>query len=355
VANARAAGLADRPVLMALNAGITAPNPHNTQAWKFRILSATDALLYVDETRLLPETDPTSRQIHIGQGCLLEVAAVAASGLGYAARVELFPEGRYRVPVDVGRKPIARLTLERVPASGLRAPDPLRDAIARRHTVRSAYGGPAIGVGEFGKIQELVGSRCARLEFVPMSELLQAHLDRHYAAFARETLTRRTAEESRIWFRVGDREIYAKRDGISLRDNGVQGFERWMLETFFLSTEPDEFHDRKNIQRFLERYRANLNTARGQISFITPENSPQDWVLCGRDYARFQLAATHLGLVSRPMSQLLQEFDEMRDLRKEYESFCGVRKPAKIQMIALLGRGEHDYFSPRRPLPDMIF
>jgi hypothetical protein len=34
--------------------GIQAPNPHNTQAWKFRLVSDTEALLYLDERRLLP-------------------------------------------------------------------------------------------------------------------------------------------------------------------------------------------------------------------------------------------------------------------------------------------------------------
>ena len=43
-ANARALGMMD-PILVAMNAGITAPTPHNTQAWKFRLLSPLSMLL----------------------------------------------------------------------------------------------------------------------------------------------------------------------------------------------------------------------------------------------------------------------------------------------------------------------
>lgn len=37
------------PILKAINVGITAPNPHNTQAWKFKITSPLEMILYVDE------------------------------------------------------------------------------------------------------------------------------------------------------------------------------------------------------------------------------------------------------------------------------------------------------------------
>ncbi|MCR9144116.1 MAG: hypothetical protein NXI24_17845 [bacterium] len=336
---------------MALNAGITAPNPHNTQAWKFRVLSPGAALLFVDETRILPVTDPTTRQIHIGQGCLLALVEIAASRLGYRARIDLFPGGTYRPERDLGRRPVARITLN--PDSTV-SPDPLFGSISRRHTVRASYSGPLIMASEFLQLQRLIRPEISRLDAIRTPDEISRHISLHMAGFEREVLTRRTAEESRIWFRIGTQEIFTRRDGISLRDNGVQGFERWMLESFFLSKEPEAFHDRENTLRFLKRYRADLETARGILHFVTPGNQPADWVRCGKDYARFQLAATQLGLVSRPMSQLLQEYEEMRDLAQDFESLTGVSAPAKVQMVALLGRGEVEHYSPRRSLETML-
>lgn len=345
VQSAKAAGL-DTPILQTLNAAISAPNPHNTQAWKFRILSSTEALLYVDETRILPETDPTTRQVHMGQGCLLEVAAISAGQTGHEAKIQLFPEG-YRA-VDAGKKPIALIALKE---SDKR--DSLFDAIAQRHTVRAAYSGPMITESEFSSLKDMTSPKIAELRFTPPSEL-KKHLEFHMQGFETEMKDVAAAEESRIWFRIGNDEIYTKRDGISLAGNGVTGFQKWIIETFFLSHDPEDYYDPDGQKMFLDRYRENLFTARGQVLFITRTNSEKDWVLCGQDYVRFQLAAQSLGLVMRPTSQLMQEFPSMQSIAQRYNEFVGIKSPAKIQINALIGRAEVDFLSPRRPLRDMI-
>ncbi|MCB1169816.1 MAG: hypothetical protein KDK25_05750 [Leptospiraceae bacterium] len=345
VQSARAAGL-ETPILQTLNAAISAPNPHNTQAWKFRLLSETEALLYVDESRILPQTDPTTRQIHMGQGCLLEVAAISAGHTGHEAKIQLFPEG-YKAR-DAGKKPIASIAL--MPSE---KKDPLFAEVARRHTVRSAYSGPLITEAEFLAVQDIVVPKVCQLRFTPPAEL-KKHLAFHMEGFETEMQDFPAAEESRQWFRIGNEEIYSRRDGISLAGNGVTGFQKWFIETFFLSHDPEDYYDPDGQKMFLDRYRENLFTARGQVLFITRSNTVRDWVLCGRDYARFQLAARSLGLVMRPTSQLMQEFESMQPIAKRYNEFVGIKAPAKIQINALIGRAEVDFLSPRRPLRDMI-
>jgi hypothetical protein len=59
-----------QPILKAIAIGINAPSPHNTQSWKFKVINDTTMYLYVNEYILLPATDPPSRQIHMGAGCL---------------------------------------------------------------------------------------------------------------------------------------------------------------------------------------------------------------------------------------------------------------------------------------------
>ena len=49
------------PIDKAIAFGCNAPNPHNTQAWKFRNTSELETVFYVDEERLLPVTDPSAR------------------------------------------------------------------------------------------------------------------------------------------------------------------------------------------------------------------------------------------------------------------------------------------------------
>ncbi len=105
----------ETPIMRGAGYGILAPNPHNTQAWRIRPVSATQLLLYVDERRLLPETDPPARQIHIGCGCFIETLAVGMSAHGYATSVDYLPEGSHG-RAEAGRKPVARITLREAPA-----------------------------------------------------------------------------------------------------------------------------------------------------------------------------------------------------------------------------------------------
>jgi hypothetical protein len=90
------------PIDRAIALGCNAPNPHNTQAWKFRNTSELQTLFYVDESRLLPSTDPPARQIYIGCGCFIETLSVGATTLGLTTTVEGFPEGTYGLD-EVGK------------------------------------------------------------------------------------------------------------------------------------------------------------------------------------------------------------------------------------------------------------
>ncbi len=58
--------------LIVLSYAILAANPHNTQPWIVDLTGPGNLDLYVDQQRLLPETDPPARQIHISQGTFLE-------------------------------------------------------------------------------------------------------------------------------------------------------------------------------------------------------------------------------------------------------------------------------------------
>src|SRR5215831_11538157 len=56
----------------ALSYAVLAPNAHNTQPWSIALQGTDELSLYVDRSRLLPETDPPFRQTHVSQGTFLE-------------------------------------------------------------------------------------------------------------------------------------------------------------------------------------------------------------------------------------------------------------------------------------------
>ena len=335
------------PLLFALKIGLTAPNPHNTQAWKVRLISSTEAELYVDEKRLLPETDPPNRQIHIGQGTFIEHFVLGAAAAGFTASVKLFPLGAYGA-TEIGKKPVARLTLAKDAAKT----SELYDAIALRITNRSEYSGPDITAAEFDRLKSLVGPVAGRLDMRTGNGGSLADL--FVKAFAVETNTLATNEESRLWFRFNDSEIEEYRDGISLRGNGVSGIKYQIASRFVMENDKAYWNAPETKQYSIDAFRNQATSAKGLVMIVTPKNGPVDWVQAGRAYARLQLAATAVGLASHPMSQILQEYEEMRSLREEFEREVGVTGSEKVQMIARLGRSDYFFRAPRRDLASFL-
>ncbi|MBL8019082.1 MAG: hypothetical protein JNM27_05420 [Leptospirales bacterium] len=345
-ANARAQGMSD-PILLAINAGITAPNPHNTQAWKFRILSPLAMQLFIDEKRTLPLTDPTFRQIHIGQGTFLEVLSLEAARLGYATRIDLFPEGE---STESGKKPVANVTLVKDQVPDI---SDLVRYIGERATNRDDYSGAYLTSADTDALVKAAGARFCEIGF-RLQESMKPILPVLAQGMEIESRSRRLGEESRFWFRFSDAEIQKRRDGIALPDQGISGIRRWIIETFILGPEPEKFFDPGNTDQFLAAYSKKIASARGLVFFKTQQNTKRDWVCCGRDYVRFQLAATGAGLKMHPLSQCLQEFAEMKDLRERLAAMLGQKGTEKIQMIARLGRSDYRYFTPRRSVKEMM-
>ncbi|MCP5513127.1 MAG: hypothetical protein H7A24_14675 [Leptospiraceae bacterium] len=338
------------PILKALNVGITAPNPHNTQAWKFRIESDLELLLFVDEKRLLPQTDPSGRQIHIGQGCFLEHLRIGANKIGYNTKITLFPEGEYTYQ-DSGKKPVAKVVLEK--DENLEK-DVLFNAILNRATNRSIYEGNLIQEEEFQKILSRSRIRFSSLKFINSTENLNKYKEFLKKAFEIETNTYSKHEESRAWFRYNDEEIYKFRDGISLRGNGLSGAKLWMVENFFLKEGQEIWHSESNRKGGIDIFIDQIESTKALVLFKTKENSMKDWIQVGMDYARFQLSLTESGLVMQPLSQILQEYPEMDSLRKELDTSEKIVKNEKIQMIVRLGRSGYKFLSPRRDPKSMI-
>ncbi|MBS2012718.1 MAG: hypothetical protein JST00_07525 [Deltaproteobacteria bacterium] len=337
------------PIVQALSFGLHAPSPHNTQAWRFRLLSDREAAFYVDRERLLPRTDPPARQIHIGCGCFAEAFALGASRLGHASRVELFPAGPYASDADIGHVPVARLSLSQAaPAS----PDPLADWIEARQTSRLVYGGEPVGEAEIARVIADAGLRHARASLVPARALAE-HIALFDAAMTRETNTRATNEETRRWFRFDDDALATKRDGFGFAANGVTGikgmFARWMV-----SDTEESWNSPGTIDKALSGFREAIASARGVVLLSTDANERTDQLETGRDVYRLLLSLTKHGYAAHPLTQVTQEYEEMKDLRERLDSLTGVRAPAKVQMILRIGKSEVPWRSYRRRLRDMI-
>lgn len=336
------------PALKAIALGINAPNPHNTQAWKFRMLSDTELLMYVDETRTLPATDPTTRQIHIGCGCFLSVMKAGLSSYAYAAACTLLPEGDYSL-AQTGKVPVAHIQLTPYVGSA----DPLARQIYTRTTNRLAYTEGEVPGSAFNAMVQLANPQHCSINLISGAPLA-AHLDTLYQGMEVESRTYIIHEESRIWFREHDEKIAHHRDGINLPGSGTTGLRKFVAERLLKGLDANDWHKPATVNQHLASYAKKVKSARAVVQFITPANTPADWIKAGMDYARFQLAATASGYYLHPLSQVLQEFPEMNTLRVQYEKLSGITEDQKIQMAVRIGKAKEPFYSYRRDVNTLL-
>jgi hypothetical protein len=338
------------PIMRAIAWGVQAPNPHNTQAWKFRVVSDTGALLYIDEKRLLPVTDPPARQIHIGAGCCIETLAVGMSTEGYKTDVELLPDGPHGFE-EIGRKPVARIELR--PGAATR-PDELADAIGRRQSNRKPYTGPLLTAAEADEIRSRVASSTIEILTFNEPNAMRPLLDVFYRALEIEVTTRRLYEETRIWFRFNERQRRTRRDGLSMPQVGVDGLKRRLIEWTLRDGDPKRWFGRRTINSTLKTLRRGIHSARGIVLVKTATNRQVDWLDAGRAFVRVHLGLTNLGLTCHHYNQVLQEYPEMTALQREFDELLGVQDPEKIQIAVRVGRAKPAYVAPRRDPGDFL-
>ena len=324
-----------------LSYAILAPNPHNRQPWMVNLDTPDEAVLYVDTDRLLPHTDPFSRQITIGLGCFLELARMAAAEQGVGLGVDLFPDGFDDAALD-GR-PVARMLF-----AGAATPDSLFKHVMDRRSLKEPF--DTTRYVDRGALDTLVA---AALGTQVGGSVAKAEID-HWRALTRDALrieieTPHTYKESGDLFRSGSREVNANPDGI---DFSGPMFETMAITGMF-SREVALDQSSMAYEQGLAAVYANTDTAMGHVWMVTPGNSRVDQIAAGRDWLRVNLAATTLGLGFQPLSQALQEYPEMA---AHYAAVHDRLAPGggTVQMLARIGYGEAVPVSPRWPLEAKI-
>lgn len=339
-----AAGGYTEPRMKALSYAILAPNPHNRQPWVVDLNTDDQVTLYVDQTRLLPHTDPFSRQIVAGLGCFLEVMALAAAQDGYDLRIDAFPDGEDATGLDARRVAVAHFDKR----AGVAEPI-LFDQILHRRSLKDPYDIDMPVDDETMSTLLSVVARGAEVGGSNDTALVSDLRELTVQAFEVEFRTPRTYKESVDLFRIGHQAVDASPDGL---DFTGPFFEALHLTGQF-SREKALDMNGFTYASGLDLVRETVMTAMGYVWLTTENNTRADQIIAGRDWVRLNLAATAMGLGVHPMSQALQEFPEMSDL---YTSVHETLAPSggTVQMLGRLGYGKTPAQSPRWPIESKI-
>ena len=322
--------------LDAFRHAILAPNPHNLQPWLIRLVGDDAAEISCDLARRLPATDPFDRQTTIGFGTFLETARIAASERGYAMETESFPDGDAQPRLD--ERPVARVKFVRTEGAER---DHLFSAITRRRSNREVYDlSRKVRDIQLETITLDGGAFSADPEFV---ERLRKQI---VAAIDIELMTEAPYQESVDLMRIGHRQIDASPDGISLSGPMVEAG----IVTGQINREQLADTSSQAFSFGREQMRETYGSVPVLIWITTPGNRRADQIEAGRQYIRANLQATILGLAMHPMSQSLQEYEEVAGPYRAVHKLLGATGDERVQMLARVGYGPPIGPSPRWPL-----
>jgi hypothetical protein len=337
-----------------LSYAILAPHSHNLQSWIADLRTPGQITLYCDLQRLLPQTDPLSRQIMMSHGTFLELLDMAARERGLRADITLFPQGVFG-PTTLDARPVATVRL--APDATLKK-DPLFAQVLQRHTNRSTYDiTRAVPAQAWAAMEEAANPAGAatvvRVGHVGLdnSAALAEHRRIAREAWRIELTVPRTIMESFDVLRVGASEIAAHRDGLSLTSPVVVAMDRLGLFDRSRAPGPDDYATTSQIKEF----DAKLASTPGFLWMATPANDRLTQVQAGRSYVRVQLAATAQGLAMQPLSQALQEYAEQKQPYADIHALAGAAGAGStVQMWARVGYAPVVEPAPRRRLRDFI-
>lgn len=332
------AGAYDDPRMAALSYAILSPNPHNRQPWMVDLQTPDEVTLYVDTNRLLPHTDPFSRQIVIGLGCFLETLRIAASQDGYDVQFDLFPDGEMGDALDNRRVAVARF------AKG-GTPDPLFAYVMDRRSQKEPFDLSRPVPNDVLPRLEAACINGTSTSSTNDETVVQTLRQLSREALIIEVETPHTFKESVDLFRIGHKEVNANPDGI---DFSGPLFET-MRVTGMFSRESTLDTSSTAYAQGMAAVLENTDTAMAHIWMVTDGNTRIDQINAGRDWVRLNLATTREGVAMQPLSQALQEYPEMSKL---YADIHAMFAPAggTIQMFARLGYCAPVPRSPRWPL-----
>ncbi len=337
------AGTYDEPRMRALSWALLAPSPHNQQPWLADLSEEGVVTLHADPGRLLPHTDPFSRQITIGMGGFLEILRMAAAEDGYRVDLTLFPEGED--PLALDDRPIARAVFTADPGV---AKDPLFAQVPHRRSLKEPYD-TARPVSTDSLTTLRAAATATSVGATADPARVQEMRDISTEAFVIEFATPRTLKESVDLFRIGAREVDANPDGLEFTGPMFETLRLAGLFTREDSLDPNGFSMRSGLDAITQ----NMQTAMAHLWQVTPANTRTDQIRAGQDWVRINLKATELGIGVQPLSQALQEFPEMAAL---YARVHEMLAPGggTVQMWTRLGYGPTVGPSPRWPLDAKI-
>jgi hypothetical protein len=344
----------DDPRIRLIAHGLLAANGHNMQPWKIR-LDKDDPMvfyLYADSDRLTNEVDPPARQMMITQGTFLEYVKIAGDELGYKTAVELFPDGNYdeqKLPESMKTKPVAKIMLTKDKPQS----NPNYDPMFLPDTNRAAYQSNKLTSEQINQLEAINTDVNMSIKLFQDKENVDKLGSYAMKGATIEAGVDRVMQESEIIFRANEYQKNKYRYGFSVEGQGTSGIMRHIIQGL-VTLFPSMNSGKAASERFIQSTQTSVDNTPAYMMIITKDNSRRGQVKSGMLYSRLILTAHSMGYVMQPLSQVLEEYPEMKEpysgIHRDYTSDGGT-----IQMLVRVGKPTKEVpQSMRRDVMDLI-
>lgn len=320
--------------------GILAANGHNMQNWKFKFDRNNDLAfdLYVEGERLAKEVDPFFTQTVISHGTLFEYMVIAGEQLGYNLKFEIFPDGEFSKNIsndELVSKRVAHIELDKAELKQ----NLLYKEMFKPDTSRVAYEKLNLLGKDINFLKDFKQKDYAQdIEFIYINEGENYNKVKKYVleGATKEIETLRVMQEASEIFRKNEKEKNKYGYGFSFEGSAITGFKMHLIQ-MLLTLFPSMNNIEASKKSFISQTGMATNNNSGFILLVVDDNTRTKQFNVGRIYSDIQLKAHTLGLAVQPMSQSIQEYEEMKDIYNEIHREI-VKEEQTILMLFRIGK-----------------
>lgn len=304
-----------------------AANAHNTQPWLFGHV-ADAYVIKPDPARRTPVVDPDDHHLYCSLGCATENLLLAANAAGKAASVTFNPVGDGEIQVHLSSETSAK--------------DPLFDAIIDRQCTRSNYSGQAVSDEHLRRLSDMAQLSGCELIMITDKPLIEQVLELILSANSAQIGDPEFVSELTSWLRFNAASALATRDGLYAPCSGNPTLPNWLAGPVFKTVFTAKSENKKCARQ--------VRSSSGLAIFVSDKNDREHWISSGRNYQRFALQATLLGIKHAFLNQPV----EVLQFRKKLGALLGIgdRRP---DILVRFGYAEPMPHSLRRPVKQLLF
>jgi hypothetical protein len=282
----------------------------------------------------------------------LEYVRIAGDELGYRTAIELFPEGSYneqKLSESMKTKPVAKITLSKTNPKS----DPLYDFLFVPDTNRAAYLPTKLIPGQINELEAIHADTGLSIKIFQDKENTDKLNGYAMQGATIEAGVSRVMKESEIIFRANEYQKNKYRYGFSVEGQGTSGIMQHLMQGL-VTIFPSMNSGKAASDLFIQSTRTSVDSTPAYAMIITKDNDRFSQVKSGMLYSELILTAHRLGFVMQPLSQVLEEYPEMKEpysgIHRDYASDGGT-----IQMLVRLGKPTKEVpQSMRRDVMDLI-